>query len=1123
MPVTQSDTEKATTTATRIVAIDYGVLSLVAVATGSLVVAAWLALGMWQVRRIRAQAKPAPPELVALLGRQTAGDRTPELGVVEKLPVAAAVGLRRPMILLPQDFLDRTATEKLHTVLAHELAHIRNRDLWLLALLRGLLLVLWPHPLYWLWRRGVRLDQETLADAAAAEVTGRTDYAEQLVAWARVATTAPTPRLASSVGLWESPSQLRRRVAILLDEKLTVLRACSRRWRVASRFTMLLLAIALSVFTLQPAPQSTDASELSASEKTEQATEGNTFNSIDLIQIATPPTELGAAQPVKQTDGDQSASPRNIAAVQSPLYRKFEAERKPNQINGVCVDPDGQPLAGVSVTLYSRRSRNFTMGANKKRIEITSDAQGKFRFEQVVDVAVEFPEGIPEQENGADEMLHYSLIARAKGRASDVHSALASDVVQRGETVVWVLRPASLLRGRIIDDAGQPVAGAQVMVGLWRHQLGEVGKFCSAVTDAEGRYEIDDIAEYDNAAEKRRWVEAMRREANQQMVFSPGEFPGQVVLASHPKYATRRVTLSQVPGVVDVSLLPGATITGQVKYPAGTTDAASLKAGVVTLLREPERTQENNRPDPYSYQTQSTQLDENGRFKFGSLPPGTYRVSATVRGWLTPGVAGVEVKRGETKKDVDVLLSQGVRVQLQLVDSKTNEPWRLDKPMSGFVGPHPTDRNLRSAYRDNRAEFSAAGVAEVQVLPGEYLFYATVPNFEEAADLIPDQPREIKKWKKYVVRDKAAPTIEIPMRVQRHEEATQVTAAFSAATVPSESGKAAEKPKDGKRVDASASSPTDESAKFDSEQSEDGTKPPSDSLVETLGNLELGSANPGDPLSLKFSGGAAVLVPAPTEDEPRPGATALGESAWTPSKNPDPRAIKKEAAEDARQDRYAISLAKQVWYHENALTYRPSQSAVRLSFALSQWLELGEVYPPALAKMKEFRDAAEARIRDPEIVRVRFPDFQEFASFNEKLREQERTWKVFQWLDQTDQEDAQRMFRVAKDSLLKQQDYALYGKYINPWSDTKKFAENYRRLLQFADTKQDEISRDYAERKFLEETATLVAVLVKLDRAEEAQQVADEAQRLIQDEDDMRKRLAEALRPALTGKLPQTL
>ena len=57
----------------------------------------------------------------------------------------------------------------LRAVLAHELAHIENRDLSWLAVSRALLIFFWPQPLYWLARRRMRLDQESLADAAAAD------------------------------------------------------------------------------------------------------------------------------------------------------------------------------------------------------------------------------------------------------------------------------------------------------------------------------------------------------------------------------------------------------------------------------------------------------------------------------------------------------------------------------------------------------------------------------------------------------------------------------------------------------------------------------------------------------------------------------------------------------------------------------------------------------------------------------------------------------------------------------------------------------------------------------------------------------------------------------------------
>src|SRR5258708_507286 len=68
------------------------------------------------------------------------------------------------------------------------------------------------------------------------------------------------------------------------------------------------------------------------------------------------------------------------------------------------------------------------------------------------------------------------------------------------------------------------------------------------------------------------------------------------------------------------------------------------------------------------------------------------------------------------------------------------------------------------------------------------------------------------------------------------------------------------------------------------------------------------------------------------------------------------------ALEDAerfqREGKYAQSLERHIWYHQNALKYAPAQSGVRLSFALSDWAELGKVYPKALAALRSTRDEA---------------------------------------------------------------------------------------------------------------------------------------------------------------------
>ena len=62
--------------------------------------------------------------------------------------------------------------------------------------------------------------------------------------------------------------------------------------------------------------------------------------------------------------------------------------------------------------------------------------------------------------------------------------------------------------------------------------------------------------------------------------------------------------------------------------------------------------------------------------------------------------------------------------------------------------------------------------------------------------------------------------------------------------------------------------------------------------------------------------------------------------------------------DDAAARRYDVALAKQLWFHKNAVRYNRSLSAVRTSFALGYWRRLADSYPPALDALKRTREEA---------------------------------------------------------------------------------------------------------------------------------------------------------------------
>ncbi len=129
------------------------------------------------------------------------------------LGVAATCGWRKPIILLPAAWRQWTEDER-RAVLAHELAHIRERHFpkWFFCQLA--VVAHFYHPIvHWLARQ-LRFEHELAADRLAARVFGnRARYASALAALALGS--APPTGAVASLGLFMSKPFLMRRLAML--------------------------------------------------------------------------------------------------------------------------------------------------------------------------------------------------------------------------------------------------------------------------------------------------------------------------------------------------------------------------------------------------------------------------------------------------------------------------------------------------------------------------------------------------------------------------------------------------------------------------------------------------------------------------------------------------------------------------------------------------------------------------------------------------------------------------------------------------------------------------------------------------------------------------------------------
>lgn len=220
-------------------------------------------------------------------------------------------------------------------------------------------------------------------------------------------------------------------------------------------------------------------------------------------------------------------------------------------------------------------------------------------------------------------------------------------------------------------------------------------------------------------------------------------------------------------------------------------------------------------------------------------------------------------------------------------------------------------------------------------------------------------------------------------------------------------------------------------------------------------------------------------------------------SQWIAPEKPNPQTILNEATEDTSAGRYEAALAKQIWFRENALKIDPSFMGVRNSFALMYWTELGKSYPKALEKLKSIRDDNDKEIRGGRVTRSLFADFK---MINQYLNEANRTKETFIWLDTNAPNSAKEVFDLAEPALVKAKEYRLCGKYLDPAASFGRMVDSYREQTEeHSSGKGGKYLGEFAQKKFSNDSVTLVALLVTNGQTAEADQIAVQAEKTFND------------------------
>ncbi|MGD9722678.1 MAG: M56 family metallopeptidase [Pirellulales bacterium] len=143
-----------------------------------------LLLGAFGSMRVASAAEAAPAawlERAEHLARRMGFRAVPAVRVSSQVSQAMAVGIIRPLVLLPAAWTSGVTGDVLEAVLAHELAHLRRYDLAINTLQRLVEVLLFFHPLVWWCSRQMRIEREMCCDELALVALGdRAVYAKAL-------------------------------------------------------------------------------------------------------------------------------------------------------------------------------------------------------------------------------------------------------------------------------------------------------------------------------------------------------------------------------------------------------------------------------------------------------------------------------------------------------------------------------------------------------------------------------------------------------------------------------------------------------------------------------------------------------------------------------------------------------------------------------------------------------------------------------------------------------------------------------------------------------------------------------------------------------------------------------
>jgi beta-lactamase regulating signal transducer with metallopeptidase domain len=220
--------------------------------------------GWWSLRAVlqRSSKRPMPPAMHALI------QRCQSLLGVKPVPILwssegkgpATLGIRNPVLVLPEWFLSQASQDELSSALTHELAHIRRRDFFWNLVYELLILPISFHPAATLIKARIDQTRELACDeTAVSSMPTRAQYARSLLSISQSIAAKQRPAMVGyAMGLFDA-NTLEDRIMNVLAKTNRIRKSRAQASAVGTLALLLVTCLGVSGFSIQVSQPSTEA------------------------------------------------------------------------------------------------------------------------------------------------------------------------------------------------------------------------------------------------------------------------------------------------------------------------------------------------------------------------------------------------------------------------------------------------------------------------------------------------------------------------------------------------------------------------------------------------------------------------------------------------------------------------------------------------------------------------------------------------------------------------------------------------------------------------------------------------------------------------------------------------